>query len=401
MAQTKYTGSNALTYIFTVVKQYVTGLLANKVDKDGSKVLSTNDYTTADKEKLAGIATGAQVNVLEKVSVNGAVQQVTEKGVNISVPTAVSQLTNDSGYQKASDVATAIAGKADTTTLEAHTGNNDIHVTANDKSKWNAKQDALTAGSNITIQGNVISASGEILNSVAWDNITGDISNNTALQGALDDKANASDLTGHTSNTDVHVTAQKKAEWDAKLDADDIANLATKDEVGAKADATTLTAHTGNSDVHVTTSDKSNWNGKTTMSEVEAKGYQTSSQVESAITSKGYQTASQVETAITSKGYQTAEQVQTAISEASSLAGRKFNKVEVLPETGDEKYIYLVPAEDPDEENYYDEFYWDAENNRFEFAGSTKMDLSGYVLATDLIELTNEEIQGLWDGAGL
>lgn len=33
-----------------------------KVDKDGSKVLSTNDYTTAEKNKLAGIAAGAQVN---------------------------------------------------------------------------------------------------------------------------------------------------------------------------------------------------------------------------------------------------------------------------------------------------------------------------------------------------
>jgi hypothetical protein len=39
-----------------------TGILnaiANKVNKDGDKVLSTNDYTTAEKDKLAGIATGA------------------------------------------------------------------------------------------------------------------------------------------------------------------------------------------------------------------------------------------------------------------------------------------------------------------------------------------------------
>ena len=34
-------------------------LFNNKVDKDGSKVLSTNDYTTAEKNKLAGIANGA------------------------------------------------------------------------------------------------------------------------------------------------------------------------------------------------------------------------------------------------------------------------------------------------------------------------------------------------------
>lgn len=34
--------------------------ISNKVDKDGSKVLSTNDYTTAEKNKLAGVE--AQAN---------------------------------------------------------------------------------------------------------------------------------------------------------------------------------------------------------------------------------------------------------------------------------------------------------------------------------------------------
>lgn len=37
--------------------------LSGKVDKETGKGLSTNDYTTAEKTKLAGIATGAEVNV--------------------------------------------------------------------------------------------------------------------------------------------------------------------------------------------------------------------------------------------------------------------------------------------------------------------------------------------------
>lgn len=37
--------------------------LNNKVDRDGSKVLSTNDYTNEDKDKLAGIQHGAEKNV--------------------------------------------------------------------------------------------------------------------------------------------------------------------------------------------------------------------------------------------------------------------------------------------------------------------------------------------------
>ena len=42
---------------------YVDDAVKDKVDKDGNKVLSTNDYTTAEKNKLAGIAAGAEVNV--------------------------------------------------------------------------------------------------------------------------------------------------------------------------------------------------------------------------------------------------------------------------------------------------------------------------------------------------
>ena len=46
----------------TEVSTQIADAISNKVDKDGSKVLSTNDYTTADKNKLSGIATGAEVN---------------------------------------------------------------------------------------------------------------------------------------------------------------------------------------------------------------------------------------------------------------------------------------------------------------------------------------------------
>jgi hypothetical protein len=49
------TGLASTTYVDDAVK--------NKVDKDGNKVLSTNDYTTAEKNKLANIAAGAEVNV--------------------------------------------------------------------------------------------------------------------------------------------------------------------------------------------------------------------------------------------------------------------------------------------------------------------------------------------------
>lgn len=80
-------------------KTEVDGLLGNKVDKEVGKGLSTNDYTTAEKNKLSGIETGAQVNVIEKILVNGTEQTISaQKAVDISVPTKVSDLDNDSGF---------------------------------------------------------------------------------------------------------------------------------------------------------------------------------------------------------------------------------------------------------------------------------------------------------------
>ena len=47
----------------------MTTALADKVDKETGKGLSSNDYTTVEKNKLAGIAEGAQVNVIESIEV--------------------------------------------------------------------------------------------------------------------------------------------------------------------------------------------------------------------------------------------------------------------------------------------------------------------------------------------
>lgn len=53
----------------------VTDELNNKVDKVTGKGLSTNDYTTIEKTKLAGIEAGAEVNAIDTI----------EAGTNVSV----------------------------------------------------------------------------------------------------------------------------------------------------------------------------------------------------------------------------------------------------------------------------------------------------------------------------
>jgi len=59
--------------------------LAKKVDKVTGKGLSTNDYTTTEKNKLSGIESGAQVNVIEGVQVDGVDLTPSSKKVNVVI----------------------------------------------------------------------------------------------------------------------------------------------------------------------------------------------------------------------------------------------------------------------------------------------------------------------------
>lgn len=74
------------------------------VAKETGKGLSTNDYTTAEKTKLTGVAEGAQVNTIENVSIKG--------GAAGSINTETKVLTLDlDGYAKKEDVSAALIYK--------------------------------------------------------------------------------------------------------------------------------------------------------------------------------------------------------------------------------------------------------------------------------------------------
>ena len=85
--------------------------LMNDLTQQNTVIISANDTTyndatqsahglmsATDKTKLDSISEGANSNIIESVAVNGAVRPVTNKMVNIVVPTAISDLNNDLGY---------------------------------------------------------------------------------------------------------------------------------------------------------------------------------------------------------------------------------------------------------------------------------------------------------------
>ena len=79
-------------------EEYTDEVAETKVDKEEGKGLSSNDFTDAEKEKLESVESGAQENVIEVVKRNGSAITVTDKTVDILVPTKTSDLTNDSGF---------------------------------------------------------------------------------------------------------------------------------------------------------------------------------------------------------------------------------------------------------------------------------------------------------------
>jgi hypothetical protein len=82
-----------------VQNKVITEALGNKVDKVAGKVLSDNNFSNSDKQKLDGIDQGAEVNDISTISVNGVnVPADVNKNIALTIPVNTSDLNNDSGF---------------------------------------------------------------------------------------------------------------------------------------------------------------------------------------------------------------------------------------------------------------------------------------------------------------
>lgn len=93
-------------------------------------------FQSADGDVNLGTISGGDVNIIESISVNGATQPIRDKNVDITVPTEISDLSQDSTHRTVSDT---------------------------EKTTWNGKQEALSSGENIkTINGQSLLGAGNI-----------------------------------------------------------------------------------------------------------------------------------------------------------------------------------------------------------------------------------------------
>ena len=135
--------------------------------------------------------------------------------------------------------------------------------------------------------------------------------------------------------------------------------------------------------------------GKADLSALD--GYTTPDAVATAITSAlaNYSTNAAVQTAITAAlaNYMTASEVNDAIADAAAkAAGISFEVVDTLPETGEEKVIYLTPNGKTGN-NVKDEYMW--VDGKWEILGSTAINLDEYWSKGELSVMTAEELQAI------
>lgn len=125
MADKKFIDNNGLAHLWLLLKEK----LVRKELKTGSsteyKVLSDNNLTDELVTKINNAGSSSfsgsyndltdkpdlttYENDIESIKVNGTAQTITNKAVDITVPTNNNQLTNGAGYQTASQVSSAIS----------------------------------------------------------------------------------------------------------------------------------------------------------------------------------------------------------------------------------------------------------------------------------------------------
>lgn len=406
------------------IKQLIDG----KVDKDGAKVLSTNDYTTAEKNKLAGITSGAEPNqnAFSTVVVAGTsiVADTTTDTLTITAgdnvtltPTAASDtfviaatdttypqatattggVLTDAQAVKLNGIATGATKNTATTTTPKMNGTAAVgtetayakgdHVHPTDTSR----QATLVSGTNIkTINGESILGSGDIS--------TPTPPSASSTTPSMDGTAAVGTSTAYARADHVHPTDTSRAA------ASDLANYlplagGTMGEdarigftsgrslyLGNSNDAQIeLTEAGGDSEVIISASDQ-------------VEVYSPVIYIGSSVNTRtlglhGTSVTSPTPTAgDNSTKVATTAFVTTAVANAiAGIQGISYEVVQTLPATGEAGVIYLV-SNSGTSPNIYDEYIWTG--TAFEKIGTTDVDLSGYQPL--MTAITNEQINALF-----
>ena len=512
----KYLNDTGLSYFYSK-------LLTKFQQQESGKGLSTNDYTTAEKTKLAGIDTGAQVNVIETVKKNGTALTVTNKAVDISVPTTAADITYTGGEQgseytvtvqtELNDINNALtaaaydAGKSafsnvkvGNVTIQADSrqdtlelaGSTYISITpnaANDKVTFNLtqlqasdvnfqpEQTSLQAQNvenaileletdlghayayaNVAVGNTTLGATStdDTITFAAGNNVTltptntggvktvtiaatdttytpasanplmdGTAAVGTSVKYAREDHVHPSDtsrvptsrtVNGHALSSNVTVTAadigvesgaQVNAVTDVQVNgtsvlSNKVANVPQASDAAygviKLTPSTTTDSQTGDINKSWVTINHT-FNGTAATSKLPVLDNTNRIYYDNlpaaTSTTKG---AVVMDTAMSGTS---TNAVQNSVIKAyvdnavGAVVGLSFEIVQTLPASGSPGVIYLM-TNSGTSPNVYDEYVWISSQNAFEKLGTTDIDLSGYMLKTDMVAITTSEIDTLF-----
>lgn len=366
----KYNGENVISYLLTLLK----GKFDTKVDKAEGKGLSTNDLTDVLKgnydvaythSQSAHAPSNAEKNVLVGIQKNGtdvSVDTVTRKA-NIVVPTKTSDITNDSGFITSNDIP---EGAAASTTVPKMNGTAAV-----------GKETAFARGDHVhpsddtkvdKVEGKTLSTNDYTNEEKAKLDGVAENANNYTLPAAT-----ASVLGGVTVGDNVAVSGGMISVADATTDKKGVVQLSSA------TNGTSTTKAATESAVKV--------------------AYDLASSKQSPATSlAGYgiadaYTKTEIDSKISSV-YKPAGSVAFASlpALAADVLGNVYNVTDAFTTTAD--FVEGAGSKYPSGTNVV--IVQSGENYKFDVLAGF-VDLSAYALTADYVELTNEEVQTLWN----
>lgn len=188
-----------LNILTTFANKFAAKIDSLFVRKEEGKGLSTNDFTNELKTKLDGVEAGANKTVVDEALSTESTNPVQNKVVQA-----------------------ALAGKADTGHGHAFADLTDKPTTLEgygitDAETKGAANTALTSAQEYTNQKIADLINGAPTTMDTLGEISTAMAENAtvveALEAAIGSKANAADLTAHTGDTVVHITAEERSKW--------------------------------------------------------------------------------------------------------------------------------------------------------------------------------------------
>ena len=177
------------------------------IDESISGKTNQSDFTGHTTDTTIHVTAQDKTNWNNKSNFSGDYNDLTNKPTIPTVPTNVSDFTNDAGYITSND----ISGKTNQSDFTAHTANTTVHVTSAEKATWNAKSDFSGSYNDLTDKPTIPTVP---TSNTAFTNDAGYITAND-----ITGKTDVTAFTAHTSDTTIHVTSSDKTSWNGAVTA--------------------------------------------------------------------------------------------------------------------------------------------------------------------------------------